>query len=305
MPNFTHCGLYFTPDHIHDAQKYRDRAPLSEAWPLLEPDAERLAALQRDALRWRFLDDHVAGERAARGLSDGFGMSANDDAADYREQLAETITLAQCFEMLRDYSTFSAQNEWLNHFASRVDDLNHPPYAMMHVERLWLGLLNLAAGVVLEDETRLEAGAEVYQQTIQNDVRPEGYIPLAVDGKDGGSFQRQMLSVKALVLMAEAASHVDLDLWGYTARGVSVTTASAYLIYYFYYPEQWRWDALEPDEAKALFRQEGGWLEILNRHARPKDLKLVLDELRPINDVTGGGLTTLTHAVPAKRGLFG
>lgn len=303
MLKFTHCGLYFTPDHIRDAQKSRDREPLSEAWSLLESDGQGLAALQRDGLRWRFLDDAAAGESAAQSLSDPALLNAHDDSSAYLDVLAETVALGQCFELVRDQ--IPAQADWLGRFAARVDELNRPGYEIIHLEQLWLALLNITAGVVLEDEARLEAGASVYRQTIDEAVRPEGYIPLAVDGKDGGSFYRQLLSVKALVLMAEAASHVGLDLWDYTSRGVSVTTASAYVIYYFYYPDQWRWDALETDAGKDLFRQHSGFLEILNRHARPKDVKLVLDELRPIWDVTGGGLTSLTHAVPLRRGLFG
>ena len=55
-----------------------------------------------------------------------------------------------------------------------------------------------------------------------------------------------------------------------------------------------------------LFRRYGGYLEILNRRTGFKDLKPLLEDLRPIYDPRGGGLTTLSHGVPVKkRGLFG
>jgi hypothetical protein len=106
------------------------------------------------------------------------------------------------------------------------------------------------------------------------------------------------------VLMAEATSHIGIDLWGYSARGVSVVTAASYLLYYYYYPDQWRWDTIAEVEAKYLFEENGAFLEILNRRTRPKDLKLLLDELRPIYNLPGGQ-TTLTHGLPARKGLFG
>jgi hypothetical protein len=165
--------------------------------------------------------------------------------------------------------------------------------------------LNLAAGIVLEDAARLTAGSAIYRDIIDHEVRPEGYLSAAVNQSGGGSFWRQLMAVNGLVLMAEAASHIGLDLWGYTSRGISVITAASYAIYYYYYPDQWRWDTLSETDTSALFKAHGGWLEIINRHARPKDAKLLLDDLRPIHDLSGGGLTTLSHALPARRGLFG
>ena len=68
----------------------------------------------------------------------------------------------------------------------------------------------------------------------------------------------------ALVLMAEAAAHCGVNLWAYNFRGVSVKTAALYPIYYFYTPEKWSWDeGITLDEAQALFRHYGGFLEIL------------------------------------------
>jgi hypothetical protein len=54
-----------------------------------------------------------------------------------------------------------------------------------------------------------------------------------------------------------------------------------------------------------LYREHGAFLEMVNRRARPRTIQTLLDELRPCFNATGGGLTTLTHALPARRGLFG
>lgn len=139
------------------------------------------------------------------------------------------------------------------------------------------------------------------------DRGPEGHLPAAVEGGDEASLQRQFFVVGALVCMAEAATHAGIDLWGYNYRGISVTTAAAYITYYYYYPTQWRWATIAEEPAKALFKDAGSFLEIVYRHARPHDLKLLLEEQRPLFNAALGGLTTLTHAVPVKerRGLFG
>lgn len=300
-----HCGLVFTGEHVRQAREGREREPLKTAWAfLLEQDQTGgLSAAQWNALRYRFNDDFAAGERAVRMLLD-LGLSVTGEPFD---RLSAMLALAQTFEMLRDHPAFEQTTlaAWLETFAARVADFNQGAAALSPLETLWLGTLNIAAGLVLEREDWFKTGTDTYRQTIRDEVRPEGFLPQAVEGKDGGSLLRQLLSVKALVLSAEMADHAGVDLWDYASRGVSVMTACAYLFFYYYYPEKWRWDTLAESEAARLFRDHGGFLEMVNRRARPKDLKLMLDQLRPIYDVTGGGLTTLTHGVPARRGLFG
>jgi hypothetical protein len=195
----------------------------------------------------------------------------------------------------------------LEFFTARVSTLENSPDKDTHTEMVWMALLNFAAGVVLEDEALLHKGIEVFKRSVTEDIRPQGFIPKAVDGKDGGSLYRQILSASALVLMAEAATHAGVDLWDFAVRGVSVVTGAMYPIYYFYTPERWRWDeGISTEEAQNLFRQYGGYLEMLYRRTRHKDLKPLLQDLRPIYDVRAGGLTTLSHgAVEMKRGLFG
>lgn len=310
MINFQHFGLYFTPDHVQKAVKNRDQEPFQAAWTLLlDTDSHPAApaAIQLNGLLYRFNDDVEAGQEGVEALQSGMGLY--EDAAPLElEALAMNVILAQCFEFVHDHPawTHESQTFWLQQYTAQVEGFNHATHNDIPlVERVWLGLVNIAAGIVLEDSARVEAGAAIYRQTIDNDIRPEGYLPLAVEGNDSGSLYRQIFSVGALVLMAEAAAHIGLDLWGYTSRGISVVTAASYLIYYYYYPDQWRWDTISQEEVAELFRSNGAFLEMVNLHTRPKDLKLLLDDLRPLYSLSGGGLTTLSHALPNRRGLFG
>ncbi|MEO8609643.1 MAG: alginate lyase family protein [Chloroflexota bacterium] len=308
MTNFQHFGLYFTHEHVQNARKNQEREPFQAAWAYLSKQDIQpgtLAAIQWNGLRYRFDENAPAGEQAVIDLQTGIGLDVDGSQSDF-DALAAAITLAQCFELVRDHPAWTpgAKNAWSGRFAGLGDFLNRQPETITLVERIWIGLLNVAVGIVLEDETRLQAGADVYRQVIDHEIRPEGYLPLAVEGDDGGSLWRQMLAVGGLVLTAEAASHVGLDLWNYTSRGISVVTAASYLIYYYYYSDQWRWDTLVEADAKQLFKEHGAFLEIVNYHARPKEIKLLFDDLRPFYNLTGGGLTTLSHALAARRGLF-
>jgi hypothetical protein len=158
---------------------------------------------------------------------------------------------------------------------------------------------------VLEREPVFNVGVEAFQRAIAEDVKPRGFIEPAVKGEDGGSMARSVECVSALVLMAEAAAQVGVNLWDMQVRGVSVMTAALYPIYYFYVTDNWKWDALTPQHVQDCFRAHGGYLEIVNHRARPKDFKPLLEELRPIYDPDAGGIPTLTHGVAVKRGLFG
>lgn len=306
MVVFSHCGLYFTGDHVQEARRMREREPFKTSWTFLlqQEQAGTLVSAQWNALRYRFNDDLIAGKQAARTLLD---LDMGEKAGSTFDSLASLLALAQTYEMLRDYPAIEKgeRKRWLDDFSAQVTSWKDSRQAMIYPETLWLGALNTAAGIVLERADWLETGAEIYRRTVRDDIRPEGYLPNAVEGKDGGSLYRQLLSVKALVLIAEMASHVGLDLWNYASRGVSVMTACAYLSFYYYYPEKWRWESISEPDTRHLFREHGGFLEMVNRQARPKNVQLILDDLRPIYDMSGGGLTTLSHGIPARRGLLG
>ncbi|MCC6804894.1 MAG: alginate lyase family protein [Anaerolineae bacterium] len=305
-----HCGLYFTFDHVGQARRDRDSEPFRSAYLYLrERDQRGPQAALWYGLRYRFDADEHAGELAVAELERFIDELATEDMT-YLDAVAQTMMLAQAFETTRDHAAWRADGQfhWLNQFQERVSALSTSPYKDTQVENLWMAALVLVSGILLEREDLFNVGADVFRRTVDQDISPRGHIPKAVEGEDGGSLYRQMLSVSALVLMAEAATHCGVDLWAYNNRGVSVTTAAVYPIYYFYTPEQWTWDVgITQDEAQHLFRRCGGFLEIINRRTGYKDLKPLLEDLRPIYDPHGGGLTTLTHGVPLKRrrGLFG
>lgn len=304
-----HCGLYFSSEHIQLAQRERNQEPFLSAWMYLR-DREQSGATEAlwSGLRYRFGGDEKAAEAAVRTLIK-YTDSQHSQANTYLDAIFETLALAQAFEMVRDLPAFedTSQRQWLEFFMARVNTLDHSDDKDTQVEMLWMSLLSLVSGVVLEDETAIEGSVEVFQRAVTEDIRPQGFIPRAVEGKDGGGLYRQILSASALVLMAEAAAQIGIDLWGFTARGVSVVTGAMYPIYYFYTPEKWTWDVgIGVEESQNLFRQYGGYLEMLYRRTRHKDLIPLLQDLRPLYTPCAGGLTTLTHGVPEKRrGLFG
>jgi hypothetical protein len=169
--------------------------------------------MQLDGLRYRFDGDLHAGEQVVSRL----GRVSFEDDLPYLDSLANTLTLAQCFETVRDHPSFSpvSQARWVAGLRERVEHLNQPIYAADYGERLWLGALNAGAGIALENEAIFNAGVEVYRQAVRDDIRPDGYITRAVDDPalkgDGQSLYRQLLAVQALALTAEAASHAGVD----------------------------------------------------------------------------------------------
>jgi len=306
-----HTGIYFTDDHILQAQKNRDAEPYLAAWARLYdlPESDALTSAQLNGFRYRFEGDDDAGEKTVNLLREG-DINIGEDTI-YIEAVAVTLTLAQCFEMVRDHLSFplASQTAWQEAFTTRVEQLNHPAYDLLYFEHLWLNLLNLVAGIVLEDEDRFQKALEIYKAAIQHDIHPEGYIHKSVDAQDGHGLYRMLLSAEALILTAEAASHAGENLWAYEYRGVSAMTPTPYLLYYYYYPDKWRWDTpLEKEAVQGLYKRHAGFWDMAQRQKPSRDRKILLNELHPIYDIWGGGLTTLTHGGAAetkRRGLFG
>ncbi|MEP6988719.1 MAG: alginate lyase family protein [Chloroflexota bacterium] len=311
MPNFQHCGLYFTPDHIQAAHENINREPIQAAWVFLSTQSlndnvMNDSELILHAYRYKLSSNHDSGDQVVRALQSGYGLDIHA-YTNYFDALVTGVTLAHAAELVRDHANFvSGFAAWQSDYANFVDQLQHTPESSTILDHVWLGFLNLVSGIVLDADDRFDAGCEVFRQTIA-EVRPEGYLVAAVEAEGQDSINRQFFAVAALVCMAEAASHVGVDLWGYNYRGISVITAAAYITYYYYYPTQWHWGAIAEEPAKALFSDHGSFLEMVYHYTRPGDLKLLLNEQRPLFNAALGGLTTLTHAVPAKerRGLFG
>ncbi|MEZ4669100.1 MAG: alginate lyase family protein [Anaerolineae bacterium] len=311
--NYRHFGLYFTSEHVDYCHQHAEQEPFITALSLLNNSSESavsssLAALVLGGFRYRFNGDMQSGEQAVLALQSGHSLEVSTYPT-YFDALAGAVTLAQSVELVRDHPhwTVDTLNNWLMNYASLTDQLQPLPENAGIVEQLWLGLLNLVSGIVLESDQRFTVGVEAFQHAIQNEIRPEGYLPRAVEISDGYTLHRDLWCVMALVGMAEAASHVGVDLWSYESRGISVSTAAAYITYYYYYPDQWRWDAVTEELAKPLYKEQGAFLEMVNRSTHPRDLKLLLEEQRPFFTPALGGLTTLTHgkAKKERRGLFG
>lgn len=303
-----HCGLFFTREHIEVARRERDRDPLRDAWAYLaQREQTGLAAAQWYGLRALFTDDATAGAEAVEVVRDCIDEDIITGQS-FLEAVMSAVTLAQSFEMTRDHESWPAleRRQWLDKYATLVGLIDASAQKDTPTELLWMALLNVVSGIVLEREASFEAGVNTFRQFIEDEVRPQGFITSAVAIKDGGTLYRQVLGAQALVLMAEAAAHVGVDLWEYHVRGVSAMTAAMYPIYYFYTPEKWPWEPkLTVDRAQAVFHKHGGFLEIMNRRTRHRDLRPLLEDLRPIYDPVSGGLVTLTHGLPARRGLFG
>jgi len=299
-----HYGLYFTEAHIQQAREQAARAPLAAAWARQRgslPLAPLPLAL-RLGLRWRCDRDDDAGRRAAALLAAGLlpaGVGGDD--------LAAAAAAVQCFELARSHPD-TAQQPWLDALAAYLARVERQPPAGL-AEGLWRITLGVAAAVALEDGARFAAAADAFRAAVARDIHPEGYIPAIVEARDGRTLDTMLRAEQALVLAAEAAAHAGDDLWAYAARGVSVMTPIPYLLYYYYYPDRWRWDAaISVDEGRALYRARAGFWELARRRGGSRDVALFLDELRPVDDPGGGGLTTLTHGADAprqRRGLFG
>ena len=302
-----HFGLFFTQEHVRLAQQNANREPFQSAWAHLSTyqPQDTLYAAQWSAFRYRFGGSNDEAALAIAGLEQNL---ADTTVLPLLDEISRIIIAAQTYEMLRDHSALSSAlrtqtTEWLY---AHTSTLHETANEINYVETLWLGLLMLVRGIVLEQVPIFEQGAQVFTNAIANEISPRGYIEGAVKAQGSSAIARTLQAVEALILMAEAAEHVGVDLWGYQVRGVSVTTAAIYPIYYFYVTDKWTWEELEPDTVQAAFRTHGGYLEMLNRKTGFKDLQPLLDDLRPIYEPFAGGLVTLSHAKPPRsRSLFG
>lgn len=319
-----HCGLYFSADHKRRARELRDAESLRGAWEsfLRRRPGNAPAQMQQGGLLYRLNDDLEAGERALELL-----QSRETAAARGVGNLAQIVHLllqTQCHELLHDHPAFSGRGAWLRDYAQRVDVCLKQDEGLLHVEATWLNVLRLTSAVALEDEGRFRRACDHFRESVRLDLHFDGYIRRAADGRKGESLGRMLLTAQALCLCAEAASLAGEPLWDYDLRGVSALTPTPYLLYYYWYPERWRWDgdiednavpqegdgAPRAEEARALYRRHAGLWELAQARSPSPDRQQLLDDLRPIFDVQGGGPLTLTHSAPRevparRRGLLG
>jgi hypothetical protein len=308
-----HCGLYFTQAHIESVQKQQTSDFYAPFWALLQQQT-KLAPLDNalwNGFRYRFLQSENAGAEAMESLK---GLAFTSPGLAYLEQVSLMLALAQCYELLRDHVAWGQDGQaWLVNFRQQAEALNSQQ-GLDYVEAVWLNTLNLVAAVVLEDEAVFTQAVSVFEGIISADIHPEGYIPKAITSpqgphhEDGESLLRMVLTCQALILSAEVGTHAGADLWAFNRRGVSVLTPLPYLLYYYYFPEKWRWekDAIQDyDDVQAMYQRRAGFWEIAQHQAYSRDRATLLDELRPVFDVFGGGFTSLSHGTSARKKRFG
>jgi len=301
-------GLFYTADQLQSAQDHRDNEPITQAIEYLintSPD-NPLSEAQLAGLRYCFLGDDASGLQAVEQLQQINLSAITVSEYGIARELLGWLNVAESVRIHPAWRTI--QDSWL----TGLSELHHSLDDGSVLDGLWGGALDIGMGIVLGDEALFNRGAEVYQLTIDKHIHPEGYLKGIVD-EDGtpDTYQLQVFGTTALVLMAEMAHSVDVDLWSINNRGITPVTATAYLLYYYYYPEKWKWgDDLTRETTEALINTDGAFLEIVNHRQTVRGLDILFDECRPLYGNTSGGLTTLTHGIPMppkkKRwGLFG
>ncbi len=294
-----HCGLYFTDENLRLARENRQREPIRSALARLrQPGDAPLVSAQLAGLRWRLWGDAEAALPAIDSLRQ---VNDSQGSGDVQSQLRHLLAWLSVLEMLREHPAWRPlQSDWLAALEARLDIIMPAADDASPLDGLWFGALNLAAGIVLERAAYFQRGQESYQQAIHGHIHPEGFLKGIVDVHDvTQSYSLQVSGTCALVLMAEMAWHVGVDLWSFDNRGVTPITAATYLLYYYFYPERWKWEArLTRETTESVMRTQGAFIEMVNRRHRLPGIDHLFMDLRPMFGAAAGGLTTLTHGIP-------
>jgi hypothetical protein len=311
--NPQHLGL-LTSEHELTRLEGRQQNPVFvSAWEQINASGETLpVSLAQDGLVqavWRASQFHFAryaphtvtgnpqdlGAQAVAHLQAGAGMESENK---YLLSMQRAIGAMHAFEMVREHDAWNGQqSDWLGALRTHLHELlsvNEP----RPLEAFWQIPLQIAGAIVLEDSEAFTTGTNAFERTINEYLHPEGYFKILVMLKDGKTFQRQQSGVKALVLAAEMARHAGYDLWQYDNRGVSLMTGIAYQVYYYFYPEKWRWEAEDTYTTEMMqeaFQHGGAYMEIAAERGKPRSVEMLLEERRPLFDAFSGGFTTLTH----------
>ena len=307
-----HIGLTFTADHIRLAQENRDSDAISKAIHYLTSTTSEdpIVSSQLASLRYCFLDDDASGVQAIEMLQQAEWSST---VIHYHETARKLVVWLSVIEAVRQHPAWADQQQaWFNALRQQLVVLDHALDESNRLDVLWSGVLHIAAGIVLDDDALFNRGTDIYRLSIKEYIHPEGYLKGIVDVHDAvDTYRLQLSGTGALVLMAEMAEHVGVDLWSIDNRGITPTTATAYLLYYYYYPEKWKWDnSLTNEITETIIKSKGAFIEIVNRRAPLRGADIFLDDLRPLFGMYCGGLTTLTHGIPVPQkkkrwGLFG
>ncbi len=289
-----HFALFFSEQQLEIAKKQAEDTLFAEAWAKLEtenPDF-RLENTYWHALRYRLLDDEGAGRIASQDLPQHLSLSAETPV----EQAQQAVTLMQIIDFLREHPQAKERT---------LPDI--PADSDTYFETVWVTLAQAIHGILTNNTDSLDNAEQVYRVAVDNQIHPEGYLRPYADTESSDNYIHHLLTVSGLTLIAEALYQQGRDLYSYDNRGVTLFTAATYLIYYYYYPEKWRWDAeLDLETTQQLTTEQGAFFEILNLRGSLRGIDELLEEQRPLFNLYGGGLTTLTHAKVKRkrRGFF-
>ncbi len=289
-------GLFHTEADLQLARENREREPIRSALARLEtPAADPLVEAQLSALRGQLFAELEAGYLAAAALNESDVMIAGSQELDSIKRALGWLSVAA---MLRGHPAWEAS--WRDQIAAGLDRFAETGDKL---REFWLGALTMAAGILLESDEAIERGAAVYRRAVDQQIHPEGYLKGVADIADAPQrYEAQVSGSYALVLLAEMAGSVGLDLWTYDSRAVSVFTAVTYTHFYYFFPEKWRWEAgLTRERTAAIMRSEGAFMELVNRRRPPRGIEQFLAEQRPLFCAWGGGLTTLTHGLAPEK----
>ena len=289
---WTHYGLFFGEDA---AQRVADHGSACRLWRRWRTNAAKTTTPLEQALvagtRHRFLGDADSGTQAAALVAEGALLPT---ARSFVARCEQIVATAQVIEMVREL----LPDGWQADFEKQVNALNAPADDLL--ADIWQATAQIAAAVVLEDETLFTMSIDRLQQVIRSEIHPEGYLPALVQDSAGSALERQVRAAQGLTLAAEIAAHAGTgeNLWDYEVRGISVKTAAIYAAAYYEYRDSWQWDDPPlPDDNERFYQQHAAFLEMLNRQLRPVILKDTLEKLRPLMSV-GGGFATLSHGIP-------
>lgn len=289
-------GLFHREADLRRARENREREPIRSALVKLEAaEDDPLAMAQKMALRGQLLAAPEAGYLAAAVLNDAeFMIGGSLDLEGIKRALSWLAVAA----MLRDHPAW--ESSWRDQIADGLSGVSETGEAL---SALWQAALTMAAGLMLESDEHIERGAAVYRRAVAQRIHPEGYFRGITDIADGQQlYDAQVSATGALVLLAEMAGQVGLDLWSYDSRAVSISTAATYTHFYYFFPEKWRWEAgLTRERTQAIMRREGAFMELVNRRAPPQGIEQFLVEQRPLFCAWGGGMTTLTHGLAPEK----
>jgi hypothetical protein len=292
-----HTGLFVPSLFLESSREARESRTLISAWMTLDdtPPDDVLHQLLWLVYRWRALEDTAAGQKAIMILH------SLDDALIFTNQIAinraRLVALANLIEMLRAHP--AATPSLIQLYQHWVDSLQEDQIPTVDAS-YWHVTLRLAQAVVLDDDTLFEQGVKWFEEAIAQ-LHPEGYVREAVEGKGEGTFATQLSIACALALAAEIGTNNGVDLWATNNRGVSAKTAAAYVLFYLFYPEKWRWSApgvLTAEIVKPLIKEQAAFMEIVNARSTLRTADLLFQQNRPMISSIGGGMTTLVYGAP-------